>query len=413
MYFKSILTALSLVICLAYQVQAQQKTSDELFTDARTAAFDKKDYPTAIRLSKQAIKISPDYADIQIFLGRLYTWSDQIDSARRVFNTLLSKSPELEDATFAYGNLEYWNGNSLEAMAIVNRGLQYHPASENLLLLKTKLLNDSKKWQEADDLVTQIIKTNPKNTEARALANRIRENSAKNKMGVSYDFSYFDKQFNDPWHLVTVDYGRQTSIGSFNVKLNYANRFKTDGVQFEVDAYPRLSKTFYTYVSGGYSNYSIFPKYRAGFSLYANLPHSFEADAGFRYLYFGSNAFIYTASIGKYYKNFWFNIRTYITPSSNNVSNSYAFTGRYYFGGADDYLTLKFGTGLSPDESSNNLLIGTSSYKLTSNNIGVGLRKTLNAFNILNVTLGLENQEYRVNTRGNQYNVGVGYVHRF
>ena len=413
MNLKYLLTAVLFVFCFQNIVLAQEKSSDELFIEARKAAFDQKNYSKAIAISKLALIKSPNYADIQVFLGRLYTWSDQNDSARTVFMDVLTKSPDHEDATLAYGSLEYWNDNSLKSLDIVNAGLAYHPQSKNLLLLKAKLLNNLKRWQEADVLVEILLKLDPKNTNARSLAGRIRDNSARNKIGISYDLSYFDQQFDDPWHLVSLDYSRQTGLGSVVGKINYGNRFKSNGIQFDLDAYPSLSKIFYAYVSGGYSNFSIFPKYRAGFSLYANLPLSFEADVGFRYLNFGSNTWIYTGSIGKYYKSYWFNLRTYITPSNSRVSTSYSFTGRYYFGGADDYLSLKLGTGLSPDESSNNLLIGTSSYKLTSNNVSLSLRKTLNAFNLINVSIGLENQEYRLNTRGNQFDLGLAYTIRF
>ena len=65
---------------------------------------------------------------------------------------------------------------------------------------------------------------------------------------------------------------------------------------------------------------------------------------------------MYTAAVGKYYKNFWFNLRTYITPDSNNISHSYTGTVRYYTKGAQDYFAFQIGTGISPEEYRNNLL---------------------------------------------------------
>jgi YaiO family outer membrane protein len=90
-------------------------------------------------------------------------------------------------------------------------------------------------------------------------------------------------------------YSRLTKFGTVIGRVNYANRFQTDGLQAEVDAYPRLSNVFYTYVNAGYSeNAGVFPKYRAGFSLYANLPKSYEAEAGWRYLYVSEATNIYS-----------------------------------------------------------------------------------------------------------------------
>jgi len=392
----------------------QAQDSDELFTKARSAAFDQKDYPTAISLSKQALVKSPDYADIRIFLGRLYTWTKQPDSARQAFNLVLNKQPDNADASLAFASLEFWEDNSEKALEYVNSGLKYHSDSKDLLLLKAKILNDLKRWPEANIELNKVIKADPNMTEARNLAARVRENSSKNKVGVNYDFIYFDKQFNNPWHLVSVDYSRQTSLGSVIGRVNYANRFKTNGLQFEIDAYPRISSIFQAYISGGYSNnVGVFPHYRAGFSLYANLPASFEAEAGFRYLTFGESTWIYTASIGKYYKSFWFNFRTFITPSNNQISQSFALTTRYYYGGADDYFSLRLGTGLSPDDPQNNVLIGSTNYKLRSNNITLGYRRAFKSLNILIVNFGLDNQEYKLDTRGTQVDLGIGYIRRF
>ncbi|MHB1177596.1 MAG: YaiO family outer membrane beta-barrel protein [Daejeonella sp.] len=409
------LTLMPMLVFLPSRVSAQDTTDpDELFARARKLAFDDKNFPAAIVLAKQALVQSPDYADIGIFLGRLYTWTDKIDSGRIAFKEVLRKNPGHEDASLAYGNLEYWNDNSEQALVITSEGLKYHPASESLLLLKTKILNDLRRFEEANATLNALLKLNPKMTEALALSGKIGHMGSKNKIGLSYDFVSFDKQFNDPWHLASLDFGRQTGIGSISARINFANRFKTNGTQFELDAYPRISKVFYAYLSGGYSESGIFPKYRAGFSLYANLPAAFEAEAGFRMLSFGTKIWIYTASAGKYYKNFWFNLRTYLTPSNNSVSQSLSFNTRYYLGGADDYLSMTIGTGLSPDNQRNNILYnGGGAYKLKSNSASLGYRKSINTSNIIFVKAALENQEYLQGTRGNQLELGAGFMKRF
>lgn len=409
------LIAFSVFLICCSHVQAQSPlSSDELFQNARKLAFEDKNYPGAIAITKQALLISPDYADIRIFLGRLYTWSDKPDSARFEFKEVLAKNPGHEDASLAYGYLEFWNNNSEQALIITSEGLNFHENSEGLLLLKTKILNDLKRYKEADITITSLLNINPKHSEARALSSKIGDWGSKNKIGLSYNYVHFNKQFDAPWHLTSIDYTRQTGIGSITGRVNFGNRFKRNGNQFELDAYPRISNTFYTYLSGGYSNSGIFPKYRAGFSMYANLPSAFEADAGFRMLNFGNKTWIYTLAIGKYYKSYWFNLRTYLTPSSNSVSQSLSLNTRYYFGGADDYISFSMGTGLSPDNQRNNILYtGGNSYKLKSNSISLGYKKTFKTNNIFSVKGSFENQEYLKDTKGNQIEIGIGYAKRF
>ena len=403
-----------LLFCLTTASAQNNSSTDDLFKQARSAAFDQKNYPLAISLSKQALIKSPDYADISIFLGRVYTWSGKTDSARLTFSTLLAKHPDLEDASFAFGSLEYWNNNSARALQLVNDGLKFHPQSKDLLLLKGKVLNDLHQYKAADSTLNVLIKADPTNSEARAADDRVKDNSSINKASISYDYIYFDKEFSSPWQVVELDYSRQTSWGSIIGTLNYANRFNTNGLQYEVDAYPHISKMFYAYVSAAYSgNDIVFPKARGGFSLYANLPNSFEGELGFRYLYFSGSTWIYTAAIGKYYKNFRFTLRTYLTPSYGSVSQSYSLNTRYYFGGAFDYLGFTIGTGVSPDSPQNIILLNNgNNYKLTSDNVEAAWYHTIKR-NIFFINISLENQEYQFQTRGNELDFGIGYQRRF
>lgn len=393
--------------------QDNNLSADELFLRARSTAFDQKNYSAAIGLSKQALEKAPNYTDIHIFLGRLYTWSDKIDSARYVFEQLNNEKVEDEDFFLAYGSLEYWNDQPTKANALVDKGLSFHPKSEDLLLLKAKINNSANNYQIAEKTINQLLAINPKHTEARALSKSIQEFTAKNAIGLTYNFVHFDKQFEDNWHIVGVSYKRATPVGSVIFRTNYANKFADNGVQFELEAYPRLSKMFYLYVGAGYSDdVGIFPKYRTGISLYANLPHSFEGEIGYRQLYFSDNIWMYTASVGKYYQNFWFNLKTYLTPDDKNISQSYAGTVRYYTKGANDYLGFIVGTGLSPEENRNNLL-DNDIYKLKTFKAGAEYNFSIKRTNLFSISSTYYNQEFRPKEKGNQFDFTVGYIKTF
>ena len=421
-FFPSFSLLLFFVVISANLHAQDTLSSDELFINARTAAFDEDDYPKAIRITKQALEISPDYSDIRIFLGRLYTWTDEVILARKEFDRVIETNPGYEDAHLAYGYLEYWNDNPERSLEIIQPGIDKNPGSKSLMMLKAKIQNNLEKFTEANKTLEELLVFHPKDSEARAFSQKIKDLSSNNQIGIDYDFVYFDERFSDPWHLASVSYGRRTGIGSVTGRLNYANRFTTNGVQFEVDAYPRISDTFYAYVSGGISeNGGIFPRYRAGFSLYANLPKSFEADAGFRFLSFSKSTWIYTASVGKYYSNYWFNLRTYLTPSNSSLSKSISLTVRYYLAGADDYLSLRVGSGLSPDrpenyillDENNNVIGSLDQENLKSSNINLGYRKSINQSNIFSIDLSAENQEYALDKKGYQFTIGAGFTKRF
>ncbi|MDP1764679.1 MAG: YaiO family outer membrane beta-barrel protein [Sediminibacterium sp.] len=403
-------------LLIVTSLSGQDTTSDGLLREARKAAFDQNDYPTAKAYLYKALKISPDYADIKIFLGRIYSWSKEYDSARYYFNNVLKTKPDYEDASSALADLEYWNDDYPEALLVTEAAIKYHPGSENLWVRKAKILNTMRRYKEAQAAVEQALKLNRNNSEARSMANRIKESTSKNKIGITYDYVYFDKQFSDPWHLAGVDYTRTTGIGSVTGRINFANRFKENGVQYEIDAYPRISKTFYSYISAGYSdNVGVFPQWRGGFSLYANLPKSFEGELGLRYLKFsGDPILIYTASLGKYYKSWLLSGRTYLTPSNftKTVSASYSLSARYYYGSSDDLIGATIGYGISPDDRLNAIQLDNT-LRLISYKAGIVFKRKIAKFSVLTMDASWYNQEYRPQTKGNQYQISIGWLQRF
>jgi YaiO family outer membrane protein len=408
-----------LLLTLGISASAQDidtLTSDGLFQAARKAAFDNKDYELAKHYLHKGLSISPDYADLKIFLGRIHTWTDQKDSARYYFTSVLKTKPDYEDASLAWADLEYWNDNNQKALTIVDSGLIYHPSSTDLLIRKAKIYDAMRNYAQADVAIQKILAIDKNNTGARSLSLRIKEQSTKNKFGISYDFVYFDRQYSDPWHLSSFEYTRTTGIGSVTARINYANRFKEGRFQYEMDAYPRLSKTFYSYVSAGYSETpGVFPKWRAGFSLYANLPKSWEADLGFRYLFFsGDPTWIYTGAIGKYYKSWLFGLRAYLTPATNSnaVSTSYTASARYYFGSADDLVGITAGYGISPDDRVNTIQFATK-MQLISYKAGILFKKKVSRFSVIGADFNWMNQEYLPDTNGNQYQFSISWLIRF
>lgn len=393
--------------------QESTLTSDELFQNARKEAFENKNYPVAVDLVKSALKKSPDYTDLSVFLGRLYTWMDKPDSARIVFKQLELKDVRDADFYLAYGSMEYWEDNNTEAARIVNKGLTVDQNSLDLLILKAKVQNVNKDFNGSKATLDRILEIDPQHTEARKLLIGIRDQVSMNEIGINYNWLYFDKQFEDNWHIAGLSYKRGTSIGSFIFRTNFANKFGRNGTQFELEAYPRLSRIFYMYLGAGYSNSDgIFPKFRSGASLYANLPASFEAELGFRQLKFSENVWMYTASVGKYYKNFWFNARTYLTPGENNISHSYTGTVRYYTKGSDDYLGFILGTGISPEENRENLFEGTP-YKMKTFKTGLDYNFTIKSKNIFSITGTYYNVEYKPEIKDNQFDLSIGYRRRF
>lgn len=379
------------------------QSSDELFQKAREYAFKKNDYLSAKEFCKEALVKSPNYSDISVFLGRLYTWDKMYDSARTVLYGVINRDPSNYDAYNAAIDMEYWSDSYEQALKISETAIKQYPKSEEFLLKKARVLGATKNYSDAFSTLEVLFAINNTYPDAILYAERLKEEVRINAVTLTYDYDSFDKTF-DPWHAVSLAYSRQTPIGSVIGRINYANRFLENGVQFEVDMYPRFAEGLYAYLNAGYSKDNIFPQYRFGASLYYSLPLSFEIDAGIRYLNFGSSDVkIYTGALGKYYSNFWFSLRSYITPSISRASYSYSLLVRYYLLGADDYITVSGGWGISPDDRAN-----YSSDLLVSRKFSAEYQTKLSSIIIGYISAGISGEEFVTNNIRSRYSAGLG-----
>ena len=394
----------SLVILMNISLLAQtQLTSDELFVKAKDAAFNQKNRKLARQFCKQALAKSPDYSDISIFLGRLYTWDGIYDSARVIFKKVIRKNPTNSDAISAAIDLEYWSGNSNVALIFCNYGLSKFPSSTEFLLKKARVLDDLQRYDESFVSLEKIFRLDNSNSDAISFAERLKDKVRKNAIGLTYQYERFDKTF-DPWQLGSFSYSRRLFFGTTILRVNFAQRFASSGVQYEIDMYPSFATGVYSYLNFGYSKDGIFPKQRYGASLYLSLPLSFEIDGGFRLLKYSSDTWIYTFALGKYWGSFWFSLRTFITPQVEKASHSYSLIIRYYLLGADNYLALSAGTGISPDANSVDLLGNW----LKSDKLGMEYQVKVSSKFIFNISGDYSREEYLSNEFRTKISAGLG-----
>lgn len=372
---------------------AQELSSDSLFTLARQKAFKEDNYPAAKELCKKALAKSPDYTDIRVFLGRLYIYTDQNDSARTTLEEALKRNPKSLDALGSLYDLYYWNDQPGTAYDMTTKALAIDSLNEDFRMKQVKALNAMGDYESAKICLDTLLKINPKNTAARAYAQILQRRGIKNRVSASYDIDFFNKTYT-PWQFADLSYTRNARIGTIIGRISAANRFNTTGYQLDGDWYPDISKKMYAYVNMGFSTTSLFPKYRLGFSLYRSLPKAYEADLGFRLLYFSDITTILTAALGKYYSNYWFSLRTFVTPGSTGVSQSYFLTARKYFSSANNFIGITLGTGASPDETKKDLYFISSPTSLQARKIRLAYQHELPRNFILGLRAGFERAEY-------------------
>ena len=359
---------------------------DALFKRARNLAYN-KEYIQARRILNAILEKKSEYYDVRSFLGRTYAWDQQYNEARTEFSKVLIEKPDFADALDALIDVEIWTEQFTAANEYIKIALGYYPTSEQFLMKKVKVSLRQQDKLTASLTLRKILEINPGNKEALKMLNETGGLKLNNHITLAYVVDFYNTQ-NDPQQLSSIEYGKNFKFGSVNLRGNYADKFGKGGWQGELDAYIRFVKGTYAYLNGGYSQVSIFPDYKFGGDIYQKLFAGFEMSLGGRYLHFDTHdslrlnlgirkvsdpnedstiyvmknqgTILYTGYIGNYFRNYWFALKTYYTPSStlkNKAGNSiekdasatFILNIRYYIGDADSYIGIKLGSGRSPD----------------------------------------------------------------
>jgi len=397
----------------------KEHSADEIFQQARQLAFNGK-REQAREMLLYVLQRSPNYHDVRILLARTYAWDGRRDDARRELREVLTKSPTHEDGLSALIDVEMWDDNFLEALSVADAALTTYPNSEDFLYKRATALNKLNKQDEALITLNRLLNINPANESGLKLMKSIKTDRMKYTVGLSYSVDVFSRTFN-PAHYSNIQLARVNGWGSAIVRLNYANRFSTYGIQPEIDLYPRIVDGVYAYLNYGYSSTDLFPQHRAGAEVYSRLPKSFEASAGMRYLYFSSNSVvsIYTGSIGWYFKSYWLSLRPYITPDKRTGTYfSATVVLRKYFETRDQYLGISAGLGFSPDERRFQTSSGFTSdgiYLLHAQRVSISSSRQLRNNFILTANIDFVHQELLFDVGNYVYitTFGIGLKKRF
>ncbi len=387
--------------------------TEELFFRARDLAFNGQ-RDSARVLLKIAMKKSPSYVDIRILFARTYAWDGRRSEARQELKTVLAEKPKYLDALYAALDVEMWDDKLNDALVICNTALRYFPNEEDLLVRRVKIYRDMNKDVEALFTLSILEDINRTNVNIEPLRESIKTKSLLNSVSASYAYDWYTTDRYSPREAYTIQYGSVTPYGTMMVKLNSAQRFGNNGRQLEFDAYPKIVRGIYAYVNYGYSWTKNFPKHRFGFEPFFQLPASFEGSVGTRLLFFSSRPVdIYTISVGYYYSDYWFSLRSYLTPGTVQLSRSLSLTIRQYLGGDGTYLFVKGGAGSSPDEDHYVDTTGTKINLLKSQNIGTGFQWMIDNQYSIDFSADYKYEEVVPGVLVNNYSLSAGIKFKF
>ncbi len=396
---------------------------DSLFGVARDYAFNGKRAEARL-LCDEILKLSPNYADVILLKGRTYSWDGLRDSARYQFGKVLANDSTNTEAWGALADVEYWDDKTQAALDAANNGLRLVPKNKLLMLKQTNYLIDLAQYDEAEQVLKEIKKIDSVCTECKPLQEKLAEKRAHMSVAFGYSADYFqglDRLFLYQY----IQVSNRSPKNSVLFRVNFNQRYQSNGFQPEIDMYPDLNKKNYLYLNYAFSFYSLFPKQRVGIEWYRKLGKGYEGSIGGRYMYFGagSHVLIFTGSLTKYIGNYAIIARPFITPdpATKSTSASLILNLRRYTLDADNYFGLVAGAGYSPDQRV--FLTGaslntetTSIYYMQAYRFGVTWYKTVTFRHVFNIDFDYRYQELKLGGSSNFYHTyssGVTYKYKF
>jgi YaiO family outer membrane protein len=367
------LLIVSVSLLLNLPLYPQKFTDPEAeYLRIRSLAFDGK-LPEAENAVIELLDSLPAYGDAWILLARIYGWQQKYEPAIAILDSMILIEPNNTDALEARRDLAFWTGEN-------------NPVAEDSLV----------------EIQPGMIKPNDL------------ENTRKTDLRAGYYFDTFNEPYGRFWQVFQAGASRLLSFGRIIAGVNVGNlhtnadpAIKATEIQFEAEAYPKISQSDYAWLAYAYSSGKYFPAHRISAEYWHTFKYGWVASAGMHYYYFNRNIFIGTLSIEKYYKSLWFSPRVYFYFKDIGVTTSLYLNARKYFNDIN-YLQLTVGFGTAPDEPFD---IVTDLGRLSAKTVRLAYYTSLTDNLFVRAGLGYSREEYAESLQRNRFDGSINFIY--
>ncbi|WP_044397851.1 YaiO family outer membrane beta-barrel protein [Lacinutrix sp. Hel_I_90] len=384
---------------------------DSLFNEAQQLYKDKH-YIPALELTNNAILIAPEYTDIRLLQIRIEQETNQLEASEKDILYLLNNSktectPLALRQMLLYERITDLNDYRNTISGFLDNTIDFVLTKAEAFLN----LNDKKTAKSS----LQNLKDKSLNSIQNYRLQDLKKQISVNQISLNYELISFSKDYPsyESWHVVGLDYMRYFGKQAVTARVIYNDRGTNEGMLYEIDAYPVFSKKWYSYISLNTSDADFFQNFGGSLSVYYSIENIIEIEAGFRYLEFETQSF-FTPVIGatKYVGQFYINGRAFIGPEKDGkLIQNYQLNTRFYLKTPGDYLFLRLGTGISPDDRSRFTQIANNP-DLVAKYINLGVNKWIKSYGIT-LSTGYLNEDLANGLKGNQIVCNVGLKYRF
>jgi len=337
-------------VALAALVLGAALNAEDILTEARALATSHQ-REKSLQLLQQHLQGSPNDVDARLLYGLVLSWEFRFDAAREALDAVLAGHPSYADAAVALTNVELWSDHAERAEVVTREFLEREPNNITVLMARVRVMRALKRSKDAVALVGDILHLDPQNVEAHDLRRAFEDEQKHWEASYSQSSTWYSDG-GSTWQERSLSLRHGSSAGSAILRLSNSQHFGYNSNLVEAEWYPHIRPGTYGWLNAGYSpDGNLYPTYRLGADLFQNLGRGFEASAGMRDLFFSSGQVrIYTASLGRYHKNWYFSGRTFVTPGAGGPSASLQLQARRYFGDGQRYVSVGYGHGASPFE---------------------------------------------------------------
>lgn len=411
------LLTLVLILLSASNIFSQEITetnTDKLYQRARQE-YRAENYDLSLAYTQRGLELAPAYHDIRILQVRNLWALNRYTLADEDLHYLLQNAPNYVDVPpLVQQRINHYT-TPREALDFLEKVVSLYPQDISLKIKQAELLLKMKQTAESRDLAKQLIVRDISGAE-RYLLQNILNRTVQNRIGLNYQYIHFSEDYsrNGPWNTVSLEYQRNFGRTAVLGRTTFADRQYDQGMLYEIEAYPVFNDRFYAFANLGFSDSPIFPDFRSSLSFYYNFARIFEAEAGSRIQAHGSSTYLTAiAGMTAYSGKFYLNGRIFLGPERNEqLIQNYQTNVRYYLKNAENYLFLRVGSGISPDETSlSTLLLDNPTLDAWYGNLGIN--KTFGIHHVVQVGIGLLHEDITAQRSGTQFTGNIGYYYNF
>lgn len=293
-------------LTLLFSGYTQEFNADSVLRLSQTLV-EKNEMNQAIEVLKQSLTVVPNNLEIQIQLGRVYSWTNDYPNAEKQLKPLMTQSPINTDAVEALLNVYLWSGSYEELLVLADfsrNKIDSNNVEYALRSIQARI--ELNKLDEAEKLINTTLKKHPRNNDLLALRTLLLQKK-KHAIIVSYMNTSFNNPGAPPQHIAEVAYKHVIDKTTLIGRVSGGHLFNQNSFQGEIDYYHPIKKRSYIFLTTGVGDTkTIFPRFRFGGEIfYTSKSGRWESSIGTKYLnYAAAHVFLHTASIS-YYKFRW------------------------------------------------------------------------------------------------------------